>query len=1076
MNEKLLDVKINQKIKQYEAKKKLYKEIQRAPICLKCIYFLFPCFQTAPPRKKRAIFLNDERSNIISFSNKEINTKYNFFSFIPLVLLNQFRFFGNQFYLLMTLSQFINVLKVGFLFSYLAPLLIVLTTTLIKEFFDEMKRYSQDKITNNENFTKIILKGNKIINVNVKAKDISVGDKILLKSNQRAPADLVILTQYSSRDFNKTIYIRTDQLDGETDWKLRKAPHTYSGCSSRELFTKDSMIEVEASNKQIYDFKGAITLHTNNDEIVTESLGYENTIWANCVLATEDLITVVIYSGKETKAKLNSNKAKFKVGALDNEINLLNKVLFVIMIVLSLVVSFFKESTLSFKIIIFFRFIVLFCGIIPISLRVNLDLSKTYFSYKINNDHSIKNTIVRNSTIPEDLGRISVVFTDKTGTLTKNEMIFRKFATRDIIYTSDYRKESRTSSFSGCSSFQDIQNSSTIEVVRIDTSNESVYKCLLAMVLCNNVLPVKEKNGKVTFQSSSPDEISLIEFAKKLDFIMKSRNDKEIEIQTSKGDLITFEIMVVFPFSSETKRMGIVLKNKSSNELTFYVKGAENKIMKFINDKQINNIIERRCEDLSNKGLRTLVLAQKEIEEQYFNSWKKKYDNACASMEDRKQNIEKVVSELENDMEFLCVTGVEDLLQDEINITIQSLRDAGMKIWMLTGDKKETAKCISISTGIKPDQKEFYEIDYSIKNPLTEEIQSISNQLGNYMNLQKKENNKYILIIGGEAIDICLSHLEKKFYQASLLSDSVICCRCSPTQKSTLVKIMKKYTPYRTMAIGDGGNDVAMIQEADVGIGIVGKEGLHASLSSDFSITKFSKIRNLLLWWGRVAYKNTSTMSNFVIHRGLIISFIQCIFTIVFYFNAVALYNGMLILGYGTLYTNFPAMSILLDYDIDSKNVFKCPSLYKALLKGRELSMKVFISWLWKSIFQATVIMIGSILAFEENIYLKIVTVTFTELIFAEILNVYSSIKSINRPITVILFLSLLVYILSLLFLRSILDAYFVFDFYTMSRIILIAFSSWFPIYMFHWIKRKCFPSEIDILEKKIQNKNKITI
>ena len=110
MNEKLLDAKINQKIKQYEAKKKLYKEIQRAPICLKCIYFLFPCFQTAPPRKKRAIFLNDERSNIISFSNKEINTKYNFFSFIPLVLLNQFRFFGNQFYLLMTLSQFINVL------------------------------------------------------------------------------------------------------------------------------------------------------------------------------------------------------------------------------------------------------------------------------------------------------------------------------------------------------------------------------------------------------------------------------------------------------------------------------------------------------------------------------------------------------------------------------------------------------------------------------------------------------------------------------------------------------------------------------------------------------------------------------------------------------------------------------------------------------------------------------------------------------------------------------------------------------------------------------------------------------
>ena len=155
MNDKLLSPKINHKIKQYELKKKRYKLIQQAPICLRCIFFLFPFLQKQPINQKHAIFLNSPKANRLSFPNKDTNTKYNFLTFIPFVLLNQFRFFGNQFYLLMSLSQFINVLKVGFLFSYLAPLLIVLTTTLIKELIDEIHRYLQDRVTNNEMFTKI---------------------------------------------------------------------------------------------------------------------------------------------------------------------------------------------------------------------------------------------------------------------------------------------------------------------------------------------------------------------------------------------------------------------------------------------------------------------------------------------------------------------------------------------------------------------------------------------------------------------------------------------------------------------------------------------------------------------------------------------------------------------------------------------------------------------------------------------------------------------------------------------------------------------------------------------------------
>jgi len=182
-----------------------------------------------------------------------------------------------------------------------------------------------------------------------------------------------------------------------------------------------------------------------------------------------------------------------------------------------------------------------------------------------------------------------------------------------------------------------------------------------------------------------------------------------------------------------------------------------------------------------------------------------------------------------------------------------------------------------------------------------------------------------------------------------------------------------------------------MIQQADVGIGLVGKEGLQASLAADFSITKFKHLSHLMLWLGRLSYKNTATISKFVIHRGLIISFIQFIFSIIFYNLAVPIYNGVLILGYSTIYTNIPVISLLLDQDTGFKNVMKFPTLYKNLLKGRELSIKAFLWWFWKSLFQASVIMIGAVIIFE-NIFLKIATITFTVLIFAELLNVYSEV------------------------------------------------------------------------------------
>jgi len=435
-------------------------------------------------------------------------------------------------------------------------------------------------------------------------------------------------------------------------------------------------------------------------------------------------------------------------------------------------------------------------------------------------------------------------------------------------------------------------------------------------------------------------------------------------------------------------------------------------------------------------------------------------------MENRQEKISQVVSKLENNMEFLCVTGVEDLLQDDVATTIDNLRNAGMKVWMLTGDKVETATCISISAGIKAKQHKIYTIKYDQFDH--ESIESDAQKLRDFFQeyTSKIKIDPHIFIIDGDTLDLALKNCEEDFFHSAMLAPSVVCCRCSPTQKRIIVKTIKKYTKDRTAAVGDGGNDVAMIQEADVGIGIVGKEGLQASLAADYSIKEFKSLSVLLLWWGRIAYKNTSTMANFIIHRGLIISLNQFIFSAIFYFNPVPIYNGFLLFGYSTIFTSLPSISVLLDKDILRENVLKFPTLYKILLKGRELNLKNFLFWLFKSIFQSLILMYLSIAFFTDKIFLKICTVTFTELIFLEVFNVYLEIKKYHWFMLVSFVATLIVYILTILLLNEYLDLYFIFDWETIGKVLAITLIAWAPFFVVNKIKKKCIPETIDKLNQ----------
>lgn len=361
-------------------------------------------------------------------SNKINNTKYNILNFIPKVLYNEFKFFFNLFFLLIALSQFIEPLRVGFLFTYVAPLVMVLAITMIKEAIDDFARFRRDKAINLACY-RVFEKG---VWKDLYSKNLKVGHLVKVNQNERVPADLICCYTTEPKG---TVFIRTDQLDGETDWKLRRAIGFIQNKAEPDNIPS-LMGEVVANppTNKIYDFQG---YYENRVQNVKEPLNLEHTLWNNTVLASSGyIIGMVVYTGKQTRSAMNSKSPSSKVGKVDSEINRLSKILFIMMVIMAGTIIILDGLTGMFY-IKFFRFLLLLSSIIPISLRVNLDMAKIWYSYSIDNDKAIPETKTRNSNIPEELGRIQWLLSDKTGTLTQNEMELKKINLEYMNFTQD---------------------------------------------------------------------------------------------------------------------------------------------------------------------------------------------------------------------------------------------------------------------------------------------------------------------------------------------------------------------------------------------------------------------------------------------------------------------------------------------------------------------------------------------------------------------------------------------------------------------------------------------------------------
>jgi len=726
--------------------------------------------------------------------NAVSNAKYTPWSFLPRTLYNEFSFFFNLYFLLVALSQIIPPLRIGYLTTYIAPLAFVLAITLGKEAYDDVTRRQRDAEANSARYTVLVfhegsqtrqfsqLKAKEaqpklrkklgksspkpLTNIGEEeanlhhdgapvesasyheiakmARDLRVGDVIKLGKDQRIPADCVILKIYTGeattadQQEGGEAFIRTDQLDGETDWKLRLVPALTQSLANQDLVNLS--INAGKPDKKVNEFVGTISLKTcdmkntaNTGTMLNPrvkasnkavSLSIDNTAWANTVLASSaSVLAAVVYTGPQTRQALSTSASRTKNGLLENELNSLTKILCILTLLLSVVLvalDGFRTRDGRQWYIAVMRFLILFSTIVPISLRVNLDMGKSVYAWFIQHDVDIPETVVRTGNIPEDLGRIEYLLSDKTGTLTQNEMVLKKIHVGTVSYANDAMSEVSAhvrQGFSGAAQ-TDLEGNLISGTIASSTSvtrsrreiGSRVRDVVLALALCHNVTPtVSEESGEsvTTYQASSPDEIAIVRWTERVGLRLAHRDRRSMLLESTQTGkvVVRVEILNGFPFTSEGKRMGIVLRfletkdvasDNQSGPIWFFQKGADTVMSSIVAS---NDWLDEETANMAREGLRTLVVGRKRLSTQQYQDFSTSYKEASMVLHDRDSAMANVVKDhLEQNLELLGVTGVEDKLQQDVKPSLELLRNAGIKIWMLTGDKVETARCVAVSS------------------------------------------------------------------------------------------------------------------------------------------------------------------------------------------------------------------------------------------------------------------------------------------------------------------------------------------------------------------------------------------
>jgi phospholipid-translocating ATPase len=393
---------------------------------------------------------------------------------------------------------------------------------------------------------------------------------------------------------------------------------------------------------------------------------------------------------------------------------------------------------------------------------------------------------------------------------------------------------------------------------------------MLALALCHSVITERTPGDppRIEFKAQSPDEAALVATARDCGFTVTGRSNDGI-IVNYLGEEREYQVLNILEFNSTRKRMSSIVR-MPDGRIMLYCKGADSIIysrLKKGEQPELRRTTAEHLEMFAREGLRTLCIAQKELDPEEYRKWNAEHELAAASVTDREDKLEEVADAIERDLTLIGGTAIEDRLQDGVPDTIALLAEAGIKLWVLTGDKVETAINIGFSCNLLGNDMDLIvlktendDLDLA-EDELDKHLLSFG-KTGSDEELKAARKNHeppaptHALVIDGDTLKVVLDdRLRQKFLLLCKECKSVLCCRVSPAQKAAVVALVKTTLDVMTLSIGDGANDVAMIQEADVGVGIAGEEGRQAVMSSDYAIGQFRFLARLLLVHGRWDYK-----------------------------------------------------------------------------------------------------------------------------------------------------------------------------------------------------------------------------
>ncbi|CAD5217112.1 unnamed protein product [Bursaphelenchus xylophilus] len=997
-------------------------------------------------------------------SNKIRTSKYTWLTFLPKNLFEQFHRWANIYFIIIMAMNWIPQLQAFSKYLGMIPVVAVLSMTAIKDFLEDWRRKRADKRLNHntvhvwDNIKKRFRK--------TLWELVIVGDLVHISSDEKIPADIVLIR---SSDPQGCAFVETSNLDGENNLKQKVVPNRFKNLCLKGHFDPSSMyvkITVNPPDNRMNHINGKIEYENGENEKITK----ENVILRGCQLKNTSFAEgIVIYTGAETKLMLSNGPVRYKRSSIERMTNyfiLFCVLLLIIMLISSGICSIFwltatnaherhipyvvlfTSSAVNDGLINMAAYILVYQTLIPLSLYISIEIIKLGQNYLMTQDLDLydqerdKKLLCRSLNIPEELGQVKYILSDKTGTLTENKMVFKSCTISGEIFEAENARR-RTRTFSN-------MNEEKIEISPklqkdLQTSNtrDEKFFMLMNMAVCNTVMvrrrqqlddvelgyfenniynvgnsafyvPIEtipaglpaapeaplanpilrqftfsptdllkrfgsltslskiftkretilrrltQKADERNYDAESPDELALVKAADEYGFTLVNRSATDIRLALPRmapnGDFFQEEVDVkvlkVLGFDSNRKRMSIVVR--SENKLLLLTKGADEQIFPNLESSESPELIEETrkiLNDYGRIGLRTLVMAMKELDEEEFEDWLATREFVESIDDDEaEQLLSESSSQLEVGLHLLGVTAIEDRLQMGVTDTISALRNAGIQIWVLTGDKCETA--VNIAKSCHLFNKKF-------KIHVFRELQDLKD----FTDTERKIN----AVFSSEIVKLIKEGNDEAF-RVIERCEAIVCFRMTPAEKADVVNAVKIKLKGKTLAIGDGANDVPMILGADVGIGVSGHEGLQAVMASDFAISRFRFLRKLLLVHGHWNYYRLSNAIMYFLEKNAV--FVLVIFwgQMFMGFSSGFFIDPIYSMLYPILFTSVqPIVYSIFDQDLSKETLLKYPKLYETGREARLCTYRNFGLSMLDAFYQSAILFFIPFLCFSGS-------------------------------------------------------------------------------------------------------------